>query len=146
MSATSTLRKLMAHEYSCRNLLPAHNPCQPIQRQNSLAINHKSSSSFHVSKLQFSAIAPTLGFATRAVNCEIMLMHEPKTSSGFTSQVIQQRIYDHAADTASLLDIRPIVVACTHSALWTGSCCQVYPYPSQYHPEPSSHQVCETPH
>ena len=39
--------------------------------------------------------------------------HKPKTSSGFTCQVIQQRIYDPAADTASLLDIRPIVVACT---------------------------------
>ena len=52
------------------------------------AINHKPILGFHVSKL--------------------MLMHKPKTSSGFTCHVKQQRIYDYAADTASLLDIRPI--------------------------------------
>ena len=79
-----------------------------------LAINRKFV--FHVSKLQFSAIAPTCGFATTAVNCELMLMFKHKTPNGFTSRFIhmQQRAYDHAADTANLLDIRPIVVAYTH--------------------------------
>ena len=73
-------------------------PCQHTTRVSQFisklfAINHKPIFGFHVSKL--------------------MLMHKPKTSSGFTCQIIQQRIYDHAADAASLLDIRPIVVTCT---------------------------------
>ena len=110
------------------------------------AINHKLIFGFHVSKLHFSTIASTPGSVTRAVNCEIMLMHKPKTSSGFTCQVIQQRFMIMVptlpvfwtSDLLSWLTFR--------SALWTGSCCQVDPYPSQYHPEPLSHQVCKTSH
>ena len=102
-----------------------------------LAINRKFV--LHVSKLQFSTIAPTFGFATRAVlrahahvqtqNCQ--RFHKWIRNKGLMIMLPTLPTFW----TSDLLSWLTLI-----SALWTGSCCQVYPYPSQYHPEPSSHQ------
>ena len=107
-SHTALDGKKKTHEYSCRNSLPAHNPCQSIYFPTLLAHEYSCRKS-----LPAHNPCQSVHFQTLCNVSKLMLMHKPKTSSGFTCHVKPQRIYDHAADTASLLDIRPIVVTCT---------------------------------
>ena len=123
-------RKTMAHEHNCRNFLPVHNSCQPLQIQNpcnqpqfrapyqqtpvqhhciqnldpQLGLSTASSCSCSISANSSSApLHPHLDPQLGLSTASSWLKH--KTPNGFTSRFIhmQQRSYYHAADTANLL-------------------------------------------
>ena len=145
LTSDSSLLIPLTHEYSCCNLLQ-HTTHVSQFTFKVFAITHTSifsSMSANSSSAPLHPhLDPQLGLST-ARSCSCTNLRAPVVSyirsynNGFMIMLPTLPFF-WTSDLLSWLTFM--------SALWTGSCCQVDPYPSQYPPELSSHRVCETPH